>query len=136
MLRALVGLWDWNATISIESMNYQLRKVIKSRGHFPSDTAAVKMLCLAICNIEDKRARERFKGAAKQGRVEVQHEGSCVVGGAVATYAEPQDGPPHLGEHLRPSPRRSLQVLFGQAQVVHAVGDHDLCDTASTVQTG
>ncbi len=48
-------------TNSIESLNYQLRKVTKSRGHFPNDTAAVKLLWLAICNIEDKRARDREK---------------------------------------------------------------------------
>lgn len=48
-------------TNSIESLNYQLRKVTKNRGHFPNDTAAVKLLWLAICNIEDKRARDRAK---------------------------------------------------------------------------
>src|SRR5690606_13622814 len=48
-------------TNSIESLNYLLRKVTKNRGHFPSDLAAVKLLWLAICNIEDKRARERSK---------------------------------------------------------------------------
>ena len=48
-------------TNSIESLNYQLRKIIKNRGHFPSDAAAMKLLWLAIMNIEDKRARERAK---------------------------------------------------------------------------
>lgn len=48
-------------TNSIESLNYQLRKIIKNRGHFPSDQAAVKLLWLAICNIEDRRAHERAK---------------------------------------------------------------------------
>ncbi|RNL82129.1 transposase [Halostreptopolyspora alba] len=46
-------------TNSIESLNHQLRKVTKVRGHLPSDEAAVKLLWLAIINIEDKRARER-----------------------------------------------------------------------------
>ncbi|MCJ0895384.1 IS256 family transposase [Rhodococcus sp. IEGM 1401] len=46
-------------TNAIESLNYQLRKIIKNRGHFPNDQAAVKLLWLAICSIEDKRARER-----------------------------------------------------------------------------
>ena len=44
-------------TNAIESLNYQLRKVTKNRGHFPSDDAVVKLLWLAICDIEDKRAR-------------------------------------------------------------------------------
>jgi putative transposase len=48
-------------TNAIESLNYQLRKIIKNRGHFPNDQAAVKLLWLAICNIEDKRARERIR---------------------------------------------------------------------------
>jgi putative transposase len=45
--------------ITIESLNYQFRKVTKARGHFPTDDAVVKLLWLAIINIEDKRARER-----------------------------------------------------------------------------
>ena len=48
-------------TNSIESLNYQLRKVTKNRGHFPNDAAVVKLLWLAICTIEDKRARDREK---------------------------------------------------------------------------
>jgi putative transposase len=52
-------------TNSIESLNYQLRKIIKNRGHFPNDNAVVKLLWLAICNIEDKRAREREKERGK-----------------------------------------------------------------------
>ena len=48
-------------TNAIESLNYQLRKIIKNRGHFPNDTAVVKLLWLAICTIEDKRARQRAK---------------------------------------------------------------------------
>lgn len=48
-------------TNSIESLNYQLRKVTKNRGHFPNDAAAIKLLWLAICDIEDKRARQRQK---------------------------------------------------------------------------
>ena len=50
-------------TNSIESLNYQLRKIIKNRGHFPSDDAVIKLLWLAIRDIEDKRARERAKEA-------------------------------------------------------------------------
>lgn len=52
-------------TNSIESLNYQLRKIIKNRGHFPSDDAVVKLLWLAIMDIEDKRARERDKQRGK-----------------------------------------------------------------------
>lgn len=69
-------------TNAIESMNYQLRKATKYRVHFPSDAAAVKMLWLTICNIEDKRARERFNDAQKKGRTPRAGAGSHVVEGA------------------------------------------------------
>ena len=52
-------------TNSIESLNYQLRKIIKNRGHFPNDQAVIKLLWLAIRDIEDKRARARTKDRAK-----------------------------------------------------------------------
>ena len=48
-------------TNAIESLNYQLRKIIKNRGHFPTDDAVTKLLWLAIRDIEDKRARDRAK---------------------------------------------------------------------------
>ena len=38
-------------TNAIESMNFQLRKITKNRGHFPDDAAAVKLLYLGIRNI-------------------------------------------------------------------------------------
>ena len=47
-------------TNAIESLNHQLRKVTQARGHDPTDDAVVKLLWLAIINIEDKRARERL----------------------------------------------------------------------------
>ena len=55
-------------TNSIESLNYRLRKVIKARGHFPGDDAVVKLLWLAIINIEDKRARDRAARRAETGK--------------------------------------------------------------------
>lgn len=41
-------------TNAVESLNYQLRKVIKTKGHFPSDEAAIKLLYLALRNVERK----------------------------------------------------------------------------------
>jgi putative transposase len=38
-------------TNAIESINFQLRKIIKTRGHFPDDDAAIKLLYLGIRNI-------------------------------------------------------------------------------------
>jgi transposase-like protein len=41
-----------STTNAIESLHMQLRKVIKTRGHFPTDEAALKLLYLAIRNIQ------------------------------------------------------------------------------------
>lgn len=67
-------------TNSIESLNYQLRKVTKSRGHFPNDQAAVKLLWLAICTIEDKRAREREKAKGTKKNYAGKTHGKLVEG--------------------------------------------------------
>ena len=39
----------------VESVHYQLRKVTKTRGHFPTDQSALKLLRLAARNITNKR---------------------------------------------------------------------------------
>lgn len=49
-------------TNMIESINYQLRKVTKNRGHFPNERAALKLLYLAIRNITTKRGGEAGTG--------------------------------------------------------------------------
>jgi transposase-like protein len=41
----------------IESLHMQLRKIIKTRGHFPSDDAAIKLLWLALRNITAGKVR-------------------------------------------------------------------------------
>ena len=41
-------------TNAIESVNFQLRKITKNRGHFPSDDAAIKLLYLGIRNISGR----------------------------------------------------------------------------------
>jgi len=38
-------------TNAIESINSQLRKIIKTRGHFPTDDAATKLILLGLRNI-------------------------------------------------------------------------------------
>jgi len=52
-------------TNAIESLNYQLRKVTKTRGHFPTEDAVMKIFYLAICNIGHNRGGEL--GTATQG---------------------------------------------------------------------
>jgi putative transposase len=55
-------------TNAIESLHMQLRKIIKSRGHFPSDEAATKLLWLALRNITAGKVRStrEWKGAMNQ----------------------------------------------------------------------
>jgi transposase-like protein len=55
-------------TNAIESINGQLRKIIKTRGHFPSDEAATKLLWLALRNITCKwgSATHDWKAAMNQ----------------------------------------------------------------------
>lgn len=55
-------------TNAIESINARLRKIIKTRGHFPSDDAATKLIWLALRNITADwgRAAKDWKEAMNQ----------------------------------------------------------------------
>jgi len=55
-------------TNAIESVNARLRKIIKTRGHFPSDDAATKLIWLALRNITADwgRAANNWKTAMNQ----------------------------------------------------------------------
>ena len=55
-------------TNAIESLHSRLRKIIKTRGHFPSDDAATKLLWLALRNVTADwgRAAKEWKEAMNQ----------------------------------------------------------------------
>lgn len=55
-------------TNALESLHAQLRKIIKTRGHFPSDEAATKLLWLALRNITSRwgRGPQQWKPAMNQ----------------------------------------------------------------------
>ena len=55
-------------TNAIESVHARLRKIIKTRGHFPSDDAATKLIWLALRNITEDwgRAANNWKSAMNQ----------------------------------------------------------------------
>jgi transposase-like protein len=55
-------------TNAIESLNSQLRKIIKTRGHFPSDDSAAKLIWLAMRNItaDWSRSTRDWKEAMNQ----------------------------------------------------------------------
>ena len=46
-----------NAEFSIEALHRQTRKIIKTRGHFPTEDAARKLIYLAITKAETKWKR-------------------------------------------------------------------------------
>jgi putative transposase len=52
-------------TNAIESINFQLRKITKNRGHFPDKDAAMKLLYLGLRNISSDRGGE--SGTGTQG---------------------------------------------------------------------
>jgi putative transposase len=91
-------------TNAIESLNYQLRKIIKNRGHFPTDDAVIKLLWLAIRDIEDKRARQRAKEKGlppSQRRAPAKLvEGAVVQGWRQALGALTLHYPERLNNHL------------------------------------
>jgi putative transposase len=53
-------------TNAIESLHSQLRKIIKTRGHFPSDDAATKLLWLALRNIGQGKSIRDWRAAMNQ----------------------------------------------------------------------
>jgi hypothetical protein len=55
-------------TSAIESIHARLHKIIKTRGHFPSDDAATKLIWLALRNITADwgRAAKEWRAAMNQ----------------------------------------------------------------------
>jgi transposase-like protein len=57
-----------STTNAVESLHMQLRKIIKTRGHFPTDEAAMKLLFLALRNISKK-----WQHASREWRAALPH---------------------------------------------------------------
>jgi putative transposase len=74
-------------TNTIESFNRQMRKIIKTRGHFPNDDSLVKLMWLGIVDIEERRAAER---AAQAGKPKSQQNaaGHLIEGAATQGWRE------------------------------------------------
>ena len=66
-------------TNAIESVNARIRKIIKTRGHFPSDEAASKLIWLALRNItaDWSRAARDWKEAMNQFAILYQDRFTC-----------------------------------------------------------
>jgi transposase-like protein len=62
-------------TNALESVHAQLRKIIKTRGHFPNDEAAVKLLWLALRNITAKWERTAYYWRPAMNQFAILYEG-------------------------------------------------------------
>ena len=51
-----------SAPPTIESINFQIRKITKNRGHFPDSDAAMKLIYLGLRNISSNRGAESGTG--------------------------------------------------------------------------
>ena len=71
-------------TNAIESVHSRLRKIIKTRGHFPSDDAASKLIWLALRNItaDWSRAAKEWKLAMNQFAILFEERFTQVAHGA------------------------------------------------------
>jgi putative transposase len=57
-----------STTNAVESVHMQLRKIIKTRGHFPTDDAAIKLLYLALRNLSKK-----WRNVSREWRAALPH---------------------------------------------------------------
>ena len=69
-------------TNSLESVHAQLRKIIKTRGHFPTDEAATKLIWLALRNITAKWARMSHYWRPAMNQFAILYEGRFNPSGA------------------------------------------------------
>lgn len=69
-------------TNAIESVNARLRKILKTRGHFPTDDAATKLIWLALRNITEDwgRAANNWKTAMNQFAILFEDRFTRMVG--------------------------------------------------------
>ena len=58
-----------------ESVHAQLRKIIKTRGHFPNDDAATKLIWLALRNITAKWERTAYYWRPAMNQFAILYEG-------------------------------------------------------------
>ena len=64
---------------AIESVNRGLRKVIKNRGSFPNDEAALKLIYLALGNISQKWTKPIKEWKAALNRFAIVFEGRLPI---------------------------------------------------------
>lgn len=62
-------------TNALESVHAHLRKIIKTRGHFPTDEAATKLIWLTLRNITAKWARGAIYWKTAMAQFAILYEG-------------------------------------------------------------
>jgi len=110
-------------TNAIESVHSRLRKIIKTRGHFPSDDAASKLIWLALRNITADWSRAAFSGA--------QRSISSPSPTARASHGRRRENPPptcpprrSFRRKRRPPPWTSLKASHTEIQTVALTAPH------------
>ena len=66
-------------TNAIESINSQLRRVLRNRGHFPTDEAVMKLLYLALANAEKKWTMPIRQWRSALQQLAIQFEGRLPI---------------------------------------------------------
>ena len=66
-------------TNAIESLHSQVRKAVRSRGHFPSDKAATKLIWLVLRNVEAQWKNPPISRQAAKVQMALQFEDRFVL---------------------------------------------------------
>jgi putative transposase len=61
-------------TNAIESLNAQVRKAVRVRGHFPSEEAATKLIWLVLRNVQARRKNPPISWHAAKAQLAIQFE--------------------------------------------------------------
>ena len=62
------------ATNAIESLNAQVRKAVRVRGHFPSEEAATKLIWLVLRNVQARWKNPPISWHAAKAQLAIQFE--------------------------------------------------------------
>ena len=66
-------------TNAIESLNAQVRKAVRVRGHFPSEEAAAKLIWLVLRKVQARWKNPPVTGHAAKTQLAIQFEDRFVV---------------------------------------------------------
>ena len=66
-------------TNAIESLNAQVRKAVRVRGHFPSEQAATKLIWLVLRNVQARWKNAPLSGLAAKAQIAIQFEDRFIL---------------------------------------------------------